>query len=259
LRLYDGEGVGGVIINQTNLPASTSDGEQLVVWSQPLDLVAGQKYTIELTGTVGNDLNWETDFNNTYPGGTSMFGWDYSFSTQIFDPASKFLDVDPLGNTLRVTGPIRMGSETNNNATSGLGSSYKGMIVRRIQVLLSVPGGLVASAGAGFVRLETIGGTGNFNGLRLVLDGDSGVRYFCRGTYIDKNGVLKAISVSGPMPSVGVTSTVEVLPTSDNPLYVDLIFGVSGPGIEHYTELTLARHASNDPVWRGTLRSSEDQ
>ncbi len=101
VTLYAGQGSGGSLLATAAIPASPSVGWQTAEFTQAIPVVAGNQYTIQITGIA--PVKWVLDGAGTYPGGRSSHhaAWDQRFRTHVLDPAgdySPFLSVNAAGN-----------------------------------------------------------------------------------------------------------------------------------------------------------------
>jgi len=105
-RIYDGEGLGGVLLLSRNVPISTGSTPTLVDFTTAgVNVLAGKKYTIAfLTTTALADLNAAMAISDVYAGGTTNFGLgDYYFAAYITQTNfNLFIAAPPITGTVGI-------------------------------------------------------------------------------------------------------------------------------------------------------------
>ena len=95
LRIYEGEGVSGILLHQQPIDDSVTNGPFATYdLNTPLSVTAGRQYTLEIGDTV-DDYRVAVDNTNSYPGGlcSETPNWDMLFKTYVIS-AFKVLAFD---------------------------------------------------------------------------------------------------------------------------------------------------------------------
>ncbi|MEO1437035.1 MAG: hypothetical protein AAFV80_15955, partial [Bacteroidota bacterium] len=94
IRVYAGEGNTGLELMAQTFPSPSNTGFLKFVLSNPVPVVAGQKYSIEVALSAYDGPGWVVNLNNPYPGGRSGFLPDYDFVFRTYVAPDDYCVID---------------------------------------------------------------------------------------------------------------------------------------------------------------------
>lgn len=145
VAIYAGDGTGGMLLASSYVPSLTGQGWQTIdALPQTVPIVAGQQYTIALTGSA---VRWAARGDDQYPGGRSSIGTthDQVFRTYVLTPGGTYqlaLRASAENNSIGIgRTPVTNKLEVQGDASKSTAGAWLANSDRRIKTAIETIGG----------------------------------------------------------------------------------------------------------------------